>query len=147
MIIGFISESYRALHRGLNEPTSRGRVSLMRTMGHSRSMDPNWRHPYGLRPTIRHLMILVLDVALLSALARLLGGGIHGNLFILLALSPPLLSVLILVFERPSPAKYWLAGLIISPFLAFLAVRSTSWRRAPGGTFRRVAASCFSCCS
>jgi len=67
-------------------------------------------------------MVLVLDVALLSALARLLGGGIHGGLFILLALSPPLLSLLILVFERPSPAKYWLAGLLISLSPPSLAV-------------------------
>ncbi len=85
-------------------------------------MDPHWRHPYGLRPTLRHLMILVVHFALLSALVRLLGGGLYGGLIIVLALSPPLLSLLVLVFDRPSPAKYWLAGLLASLFLPFLAI-------------------------
>jgi hypothetical protein len=67
-------------------------------------------------------MIVVLDVALLSALARLFGTRASGGLFILLALSPPLLSLLILVFERPSPAKYWLAGLLMSLFFPSLVV-------------------------
>ena len=85
-------------------------------------MDPRWRHPHGLRPNIRHLMILVLDVALLSALARLVPGGITGMLFIILGLSPPVLALLVLVLDRPSPAKYWLAGLLASLFLPCLAV-------------------------
>jgi hypothetical protein len=67
-------------------------------------------------------MVLVLAVALLSALVRLIHGGIHGGLSILLAMSPPLLSMLVLVFERPSPAKYWRAGVLISLFLPALAV-------------------------
>jgi hypothetical protein len=37
-------------------------------------------------------------------------------------MGPPLLSLLVLVFDRPSPAKYWLAGLLASLFLPSLAV-------------------------
>jgi hypothetical protein len=85
-------------------------------------MDPHWRHPYGLRPTIRHLMLLVLDVALLSALVRLLEYGLYAGLIVVFPLSPLLLSVLVVVFDRPSPAKYWLAGLLILLFLPSVAV-------------------------
>jgi hypothetical protein len=81
-------------------------------------MDPNWRQPYGLRPTLRHLMILVVHFALLSALAApLVKGGEFGLMTLLLPVSLPLLSLLIFLFDRPSPAKYWLAGLLTSLFL------------------------------
>ena len=59
-------------------------------------MDPHWRHPYGLRPTLRHMMILVVHFALLSALARLLRSGVYGGLILVLALSPILLALLLL---------------------------------------------------
>src|SRR3954451_11580901 len=86
-------------------------------------MDPTWRRPYGLRPTLRHLMILVVHFALLLGLiAPLLRGGMYGVLTFLLPLSPPLLSLLVLVFDRPSPAKYWLVGLLASLFLPSLVV-------------------------
>jgi hypothetical protein len=86
-------------------------------------MDPTWRQPYGLRPTLRHLMILVVHFALLFALvAPLLRDGLYGVVTILLPLSPPLLVVLVLAFDRPSPAKYWLVGLLASLFLPSLVV-------------------------
>src|SRR5437764_11097233 len=78
-------------------------------------MDPNWRPRYGLRPTLRHLMILVVHFAVLFALiAPLLRGGLYGLVTFLLPLSPPLLAVLVLAFDRPSPAKYWFVGLLAS---------------------------------
>src|SRR4051794_39680798 len=80
-------------------------------------MDPNWRQPYGLRPTLRHLMILVVHFALLSALvAPLVGRGQFGLMTLLVPVSLPLLSLLVFLLDRPSPAKYWLAGLIASLF-------------------------------
>jgi hypothetical protein len=76
-----------------------------------------------LRPTLRHLMILVVHFALLFGLiAPLLRGGMYGVLTFLLPLSPPLLSLLVLVFDRPGPAKYWLVGLLASLFLPSLVV-------------------------
>jgi len=81
-------------------------------------MDPSWRYRHGLRPTLRHLMILVLGVALMSSLVAPLarpGSSTADWLLILwLPLTPALLSVLILVFDRRGPAKFWLAGLIAS---------------------------------
>jgi hypothetical protein len=78
-------------------------------------MDPNWRHPYGLRPTLRQLMILVLHFALLFALtAPLLKSNAQAALALMLPLSPLLCSLLVIVFDRTSPAKYWLAGILIA---------------------------------
>ena len=86
-------------------------------------MDPNWRHPYGLRPTLRHQMILVLHFAVLFALvAPVLRGRWGAGWTLLLPLSPPLLAVLVLAFDRPNPAKYWLVGLVASTFLPTLVV-------------------------
>jgi ribosomal protein S27AE len=86
-------------------------------------MDPNWRQPYGLRPTLRHLMILVVHFALLfSLVAPLIRGGTYGVITILLPLSPPLLAVLVLAFDRPGLAKYWLVGLLGSLFQPSLMV-------------------------
>jgi hypothetical protein len=79
-------------------------------------MDPHWRHPYGLRPTLRHLMILVVHFALIFGLiARIPQGIRHESMvFLLLPGSPPLLAVLVLILDRPSPAKYWLCGWLAS---------------------------------
>src|SRR3954468_18081177 len=82
-------------------------------------MDPSWRHPYGLRLTLRHMMILVVYVALSSALFRRAAPEI---LTLLVPMSPPLLALLVLLFERPSPAKYWLVGLLASLFFPSLVV-------------------------
>jgi hypothetical protein len=90
-------------------------------------MDPRWRHPYGLRPTLRHVMILVVFAAVVSALFR----GAPGEVVTLvLPLTPPLLAVLVFVFERPSPAKYWLCGLLASMFVPAVAAwfDLTAWR-------------------
>ena len=86
-------------------------------------MDPNWRHPHGLHPTLRHLMILVVYFALVFALAApLLRAGEAAQLTLLLPLTPPLLALLVLMFDRPGPVKYWLVGLIASPtLLGFVA--------------------------
>lgn len=84
-------------------------------------MDPRWRHPYGLRPTLRHVMIGVVYVALASAWFR---GATPGVLTLLLPLSPPLLALLVLLLERPGPAKFWLAGLIASLFVPALVAWS-----------------------
>ena len=82
-------------------------------------MPPAWRRPYGLRPTLRHLMILVVGAAVLSALAAPLrpqmGNGV--TFFLLLPLGPPLLATLVLLLDRPGPVKYWLVGLLGSLFL------------------------------
>jgi len=56
-------------------------------------------------------------------------GGEFGLMTLLLPVSLPLLSLLIFLFDRPSPAKYWLAGLLTSLFLpSFVA-----WLRRAGG--------------
>src|SRR5262245_25875273 len=77
-------------------------------------MDPTWRYKHGIRPTLRHLMILVVGSALLSAAAAPLPASV------MLPLAPALLVVLLILFDRPGPAKYWLAGLLGS--LTFPAV-------------------------
>jgi hypothetical protein len=78
-------------------------------------MDPRWRHPYGLRPTLRHLMILVVYFALIFALvAPLRDAGLDGWISVLVPLSPPLLALLVVLFERASPAKLWFAGLLLA---------------------------------
>jgi hypothetical protein len=86
-------------------------------------MDPRWRHPHGLRLTLRHLMILVVYFAVLFALiAPLERGGHYGLMSFLLPLTPPLLALLVVVFERPGPAKFWFAGVLVSlAFPAFVA--------------------------
>jgi hypothetical protein len=67
-------------------------------------------------------MILVVHVALLSTLVRLFDRGLYAGLIVLFPLSLPLLSLLVVVFDRPSPAKYWLAGLLASLFLPSLTI-------------------------
>jgi hypothetical protein len=78
-------------------------------------------------------MILVVHFALICALARLFRSGIYGGLILTLALSPTLLALLVLVFDRPSPAKYWLAGLLASLFLPSLAISFDLLAAAAGG--------------
>src|SRR4051812_37110590 len=56
-------------------------------------MDPNWRQPDALRPTLRHLMLLVVHFAFLFALvAPLLRAGLHGLVVFLVPPSPHLLA-------------------------------------------------------
>jgi hypothetical protein len=94
------------------------------------AMDPRWRHPYGMRPTLRHLMILVVYVALASWMFRQAPPEL---LPFLLPVSPPLLALIVLLFERPSPAKYWLVGLLASFFFPALATWCDvmAWQYAP----------------
>ncbi len=85
-------------------------------------MQSSWLRPNGLRPTLRQWMILVVHSALLCALAApFLRGGAPLIASIVLPLSPPLLSGLILLLDAPGPVKYWLVGLIASPTLACFA--------------------------
>jgi hypothetical protein len=82
-------------------------------------MDPNWRYRHGVRLTLRHLMILVLHVALMSAAAVPLArrGAYFPDQFqasLILAMAPGVLAVLVLVLDRPGPVRFWLAGLIAS---------------------------------
>jgi hypothetical protein len=99
-------------------------------------MDPAWRHPYGLRPTLRQLMIVVVLVAMLSALAaELLRMKLLGVATLLLPVAPLLLSMLVLLLDRPGPVKYWLVGLLGSLFLPALVawfdgVLLTNWTAA-----------------
>jgi hypothetical protein len=84
-------------------------------------MDSRWRHPYGLRLTLRHLMILVVHAALVATMLR----GLPRELVtLILPLSPPLLALLVIGLERPGPAKYWLAGFLASLFVPALVAWS-----------------------
>jgi DNA-directed RNA polymerase subunit RPC12/RpoP len=86
-------------------------------------MQSSWLRPNGLRPTLRHLMILVVHSALLfSLVAPFLRSGSLLVASIALPLSPPLLAGLVLLLDAPGPVKYWLVGLIASPtLLGFVA--------------------------
>jgi hypothetical protein len=79
-------------------------------------MDPHWRYRHGVRPTLRHLMILVLHVALISAAVQPLArrSADLATQLLILAGSPVLLAVLVLILDRHGPVKFWLAGLIAS---------------------------------
>jgi hypothetical protein len=90
-------------------------------------MDPTWRYRHGIRPTLRHLMILVLAVAMVSAsVAPLVRPGSSPLEWVVagltLAMSPALLAVLVFVLDRPGPSKNWLAGMIASLTLPALVV-------------------------
>lgn len=97
-------------------------------------MDPRWRHPYGLRLTLRHLMILVVYGAVASALFRRAKPEL---LTLLLPTTPLLLALIVLLFERPSPAKYWLVGLLASLFFPALVVWCdlSAWSYGQGQTW------------
>ncbi len=80
-------------------------------------MDPRWRHPHGLRPTIRQLMILVVYGALVSAIAATIlrddsGPPAYLAISVLVPLSPLVLALLVLIFDRGGPAKAWLVSLL-----------------------------------
>src|SRR4051812_21062968 len=84
-------------------------------------MDPNWTRRYGLQPTLRQLMILIVHFAPDFSLATpLVRGRIFGLTTLLLPMTLPLLSLPILSLDRPTPAKYWLVGLLASLFLPSL---------------------------
>lgn len=94
-------------------------------------MDPTWRHPYGLRPTLRQAMIVVVFVALAATLFRDVTPDVRT---LLVPVSPPLLALLVVLFERTSPAKFWLAGLLASLFPPALAAWCDllAWRHGRG---------------
>ncbi len=83
--------------------------------------------PHGLRPTIRHQMILVAHFAVLitvvGSLSRspVLGATLNAPVTALL-LSPWILAILILVLDRPGPLKYWLAPVLLMLFAPLVAV-------------------------
>src|SRR5690348_14987455 len=99
-------------------------------------MDPRWRLPYGLRPTLRQVMIVVVFVAVATALFR---GAPPLVLSVLVPLTPPLLALLVALFDRPGPAKFWLAGLIASLFPPALAAWCDLWVWWYGGDQASVA--------
>jgi hypothetical protein len=86
-------------------------------------------------------MILVGYAAVISALAAPLlrpsASPIERWIATLLVpFSPPLLAVLILLFDRPTPAKYWLVGLLASLFAPLFVLwcdaLSVAWSLGPG---------------
>jgi hypothetical protein len=100
-------------------------------------MSTDWRRPYGLRPTLRHLVILVLGAALASSVAfPALRGGSPLLASFVLPLTLPLLSALVLLFDRAGPVKYWLSGLLGLAFLPALIL----WVDAVALTFGGSAA-------
>jgi hypothetical protein len=108
-------------------------------------MDLRRRHALALRPTLRQLMIVVGYAAVVSALAApLLRSGAtpieRWTATLLVPLSPPLLAMLILLFDRPTPSKYWLVGLLASLFgpLFVLWYDALSLAWSPGGGLGRV---------
>ena len=80
-------------------------------------MTPN--PPVGLNFHLRHLASLVLGFAIVlgvaTPLARVLGarGVVHPTLLLLL-IAPWLLAILVLIFDRKSPVKFWLAPFLLS---------------------------------
>jgi hypothetical protein len=100
-------------------------------------MDPTWRHRHGLRPTLRHLSILVVHAALLSAAASSLlrDPAFRKQAWLLTLLAPlslPLLALLVLLFDRPGPAKAWLAGLLGALFVPAMAAWGVGMAWAAG---------------
>jgi hypothetical protein len=60
-------------------------------------------------------MILVVYFAVIFALiATIWKDDLYALTPIILPLSPPLLALLVVLFERPGPAKFWLAGMLLS---------------------------------
>jgi hypothetical protein len=81
-------------------------------------MDPRWRYKHGVRPTLRHLMILTVAVALLSAVAApMVRHGPNGSDLAqatsVVIFAPALLGLLVFMMDRPGPVKNWLAGLLL----------------------------------
>lgn len=95
-------------------------------------MDPQWRHPYGLRPTLRQMMIVVVFAALAAAVFKATS---ELERTLLLPFASPLLALAVAVLDRPGPAKFWLAGLIASLFVPLLAATCdlAIWRSGVGG--------------
>jgi hypothetical protein len=85
---------------------------------------------YGLRPTLRHLLILnayfAILLAILLPVSRLPVAlpGVWAMLFpysLALPVSPLIVTVLVMLFEQPGPAKKWLVALssrLVLPSLA-----------------------------
>jgi hypothetical protein len=81
-------------------------------------MDPRWRYKHGVRPTLRHLMIVVVAVALLSSVAApMVRHGVNGSDLAqatsVVIFAPALLGLLVFMMDRPGPVKNWLAGLLL----------------------------------
>jgi hypothetical protein len=88
-------------------------------------MKPN--QPAGFRLHLRHLAILVvffsIFLGLLVPVSRDLGAkGVLNPTLLLLLAAPWLLGVLILVLERKSPVKFWLAPFLLSLLAPALAI-------------------------
>lgn len=88
------------------------------------------RRPCGarwFRPTLRHQMILVAYAAVLMSIVTwvnrspVLGGSVNTPVTALL-LSPWILAILVLAFDRHGPLKYWLAPLLLMLFPPLLAI-------------------------
>jgi hypothetical protein len=84
-------------------------------------MPSQLRQTYGIHPTLRHLTILVLYFALLSAmLAPALKSESYLVAGFLLPLSVPILAALVMLLDRRGPFKIWLAGVLTLLFLPAL---------------------------
>jgi hypothetical protein len=93
-------------------------------------MASKWRQTYGVHPTLRHLSILVLFFALLSAMVvPALKSGSYLIASFLLPLSLPMLALLVMLLDKPGPMKIWLAGLLAYLFLPAL-VAWVDWMAA-----------------
>jgi hypothetical protein len=86
-------------------------------------MASRWHQTGGLRPTLRQLLILVLFFALVSAvMVPPLKSGSYLIASFVLPFTLPILAVLILLFDRRGPIKFWLVGLLASLFLPAVVV-------------------------
>jgi len=95
-------------------------------------MDPNPHRTYGLRPTLRHLMILVLYGAALCAVFtssfRQMPPTLKGVIELFsfsVFFSPLILWILFRLLDRPGPVRDWIVGVLISLFLPCMAIHFT----------------------
>jgi hypothetical protein len=94
------------------------------------------KRPEGFRLELRHLAMVVVFFALFTTVLipvanRLGARGILNPPLLLLVTSPWLLGVLILVFERKGPLKYWAAPLLLSLIAPAMAT-CHDWRFLQG---------------
>jgi hypothetical protein len=90
-------------------------------------MSRNQGHGFGFRLTLRRWIILIVYVVLLFRVIIPLLQGVGqmkpgGILLAILALSPPLLALLVAFLERPGPTKNWALSLLVCLFFPMLVL-------------------------
>src|SRR4051795_12848971 len=95
-------------------------------------MDPGQWRPYGLRPTLRHLMILVLYGAALCAIFTPAFRQMPPTRMAVIELfsfsvffSPLILVILFRLLDRPGPVRDWIVAVLLSLMLPCMVIHIT----------------------